>query len=153
MIDLELLPDSFRNYRQPLLAVYDIETLQTSIETDDMNSLVYEALQIPCSIGFDSNIPGVDSKFIVRASSDPEDGYRMVKEFMDHLRFAQDEFIKNLPDEVQTAQEKLSAMLKQRFSKSKAKLQSYDLLLKKISQFNVFGYNSSRFDIPGLYNS
>ena len=150
MIDLELFPESFRNYRQPLLAVFDIESLQTSIETDDMNSLVYEALQIPVSIGFDSNIPGVEQKFIVRASSDPEDGYKMVKEFVDYLRVAQDQFVKNLPIEIELAREKLSVMRKQRFNKSKAKLQSYDLLLKKMSQFNVFGYNSSRFDIPGF---
>ena len=149
MIHLELLPQSFKNYRQTLIGVFDIETLQTSMELDDTNSLVYEAIQIPVSIGFDSNIPGVESKFFVRSSSDPDDGYNMVKKYLDYLQLVQQEFMKNVPNEINEAKEKLTIMMKRPFSKQKAKLQTYEKLLKKMTQFNIFGYNSSRYDIPG----
>ena len=73
----------------------------------------------------------------------------MVKEFLDYLQLAQQEYMKHVPTEIINAQEKLSNMLKSKFSRSRSKLQSYDKLLRKLSQFNVFGYNSSRYDLPG----
>ena len=152
IIGLKLLPESFRTYRETLIGVFDIETLQSSRETDDTNSLVYEAIQIPVSIGFDSNIPGIEARFFVRSSSDPDDGYKMVKEFLDYLQSAQEEYLKNIPKEILDAKEKLSIMLKSKFCRTRAKLQSYDKLLKKLTQFNVFGYNSSRYDLPGTRN-
>ena len=152
MIKMKLLPESFKNYRQRLIGVFDIETLQTSIENDANTSLVYEAIQIPVSIGFDSNIPGVEPKFFVRSSSDPDDGYKMVQKYVDYLQFAQQEFIKHIPHEILEAKEKLSLMMKQPFSKKKTKLQTFQKLLKRFTQLNIFGYNSSRFDIPGINN-
>ena len=149
LIDLGVLPESFKSYQQTYIGVFDIETLQTQVENEECNALVFEAVQYPVSIGFASNVPGVEEKFFCRASSDPEDGYEMVKSFIEYLEEAEKKFQETIPAELFDAQEKLSVLLKRKFSKEKTKHQTLDKFLKRLTLFNVFGYNCSRYDVPG----
>ena len=149
LIELGLLPESFKKYNQTFIGVFDIETLQTKVETEECNSLVFEAVQYPVSIGFASNIPGVEEKFFCRSSSDPEHGYEMVKCFIEYLDDAEKKFQETIPTEIHEARDKLSILQKQKFSKSKAKYKTLDNFLKRLLQFNIFGYNCSRYDVPG----
>ena len=134
IIELGLLPESFRSYRQSKLGVFDIETLQQPIETDECNSLVYEAVQFPVSIGFASNIQGFEQEFFIRSSSDPEDGYQMVKKFLNHLALVRTKFLETIPVEITDAIERLQIMSKQKFSKKKLKLVSHLNFLKRFTQ-------------------
>ena len=95
---------------------------------------MYEAVQFPVSIGFASNIQDFEQEFFIRSSSDPEDGYQMVKNFLNHLALVQTKFLETIPVEITDAIERLKIMSQQKFSKNKLKLVSHLKFLKRLTQ-------------------
>ena len=134
LIELGILPESYKSYRQTTFGVFDIETLQTSVEADECNSLVYEAIQIPVSIGFSSNVSGYEEKYFVRSSSDPEAGFEMVKQFLDYLEQVQSKFVDSIPTEITEACQKIQTKLKCKFSGEKTKLSRLNNFLNRLTQ-------------------
>ena len=103
LIEMGYLPQSFSTYRFKAMAVFDIECLESKIDTvtPDLGNTIL-ANQIICSIGectfhivlsnvtntftgLASNIGQCEQQFFVRKSSKPDDGQAMVDNFMDYL--------------------------------------------------------------------
>ena len=135
IVDSEYLPESFRAYQNTTLATFDIETGQ-----------VGDALKT-ISIAVGSTLDSV--QYFERESSAPEDYQKLVNEFMDYLKDLCTKV--QVPVEISVAMEKLDTEIKLLDkSPKKSLLQKYYNHLKTYYQLNIFGFNSSRFDIPVL---
>ena len=71
----KILPESLLDFKVTDLACYDIETVNRDVEGDsDL---------MPISIAVASTLE--DTRYFERSSSSPEDGLKMVAEFLDYL--------------------------------------------------------------------
>ena len=129
--------------------MYDIESFERKIQIEPTSTLVYEAVQYPVSIGCASNIPGFEEHFFCRKSSNPDDGYEMVKEFLQFVEKAHAKHVELVPEAIKTAIEKVSMAVKEKFDKNRAKLKTYKRFLENMLKTSVFGYNAGRYDVPG----
>ena len=135
IVDAKYLPESFRSYRNTALATFDIETGQ-----------VGDALKT-ISIAVGSTMDSV--QYFERKSSEAEDYQNLVDEFMDYLKELLPKV--QVPTEISAAIEKMlleTAEMDQ--CPKKSLIDSYRFHLEKYYKLNVFGFNSSRFDIPIL---
>ena len=135
IVDAGYLTDSFRTYRNTTLATFDIEVCQ-----------VQETLKT-ISIAVGSTLDSVH--YFERKSSDPEEYQKLVNEFMAYLLELQAEI--QVPEEIVNAIEKMDEeieLMENGLRKSNIiKMRSH---LKKYTELNTYGFNSSKFDIPAL---
>ena len=74
-----LLPESFVNYRQMNIGVFDIETL----EEEPPEEMDVEGILRITSIGFASNLPACN-RFFIRKNSHPSSALMLLEEFLNH---------------------------------------------------------------------
>ena len=85
-IRLGYLPAEAISYRQKLISVFDIETIEAiCMEKTVSKSTTQEAHHRIVSLGLGSNIPGMKDKFIMRESSHPDSELKLIREFLDEL--------------------------------------------------------------------
>ena len=147
------LPKEYESFQQEFFIVYDIETFQTKIDAQGTSSLVYEAVQYPVSIGCASNIPGFEERFFCRENSTPEAGYAMVREFLQFVANAHAKHVEMIPETIISAIERISEATKEKFSKERSKLKTFQKFLTNMLKTSLFGYNSGRYDVPGKIRS
>ena len=144
------LPSTFTNH-QPSYAVFDIETLEASINRQETEFLTTDANLYVVSIAVASNIEGKNPTFFCRKSSDPVDGYKLVREFLFHLLKLQKHVLNSLPNELKTCIERLQEEQKQTDFKGmhnqNTKTFKYLNYLKQYTSLPVFGFNSSKLII------
>ena len=140
------LPSTFTNH-QPSYAVFDIETLEASINRQETEFLTTDANLYVVSIAVASNIEGKKPTFFCRKSSDAVDGYKLVREFLFYLIKLQKHVSNSLPNELKSCIERLQEEQKQSDYKgtfsSKSKSFKYLNYLKQYTSLSVFGFNSS----------
>ena len=135
IIDAGFLPESYRTYRNTHLATFDIEVCQ-----------VEESLKT-ISIAVGSTLDSV--KYFERQSSEAKDYQKLVNEFMTYLVELQAEM--QVPDEIVDALDKMEEEIDSMDHGPKrsniSRLRSH---LKKYTELNTYGFNSSRFDLQAL---
>ena len=129
------LPESFKSYKNPTKATFDIEVCQ-----------IGEALKT-ISIAVASTLD--DDQYFERESSNAEHYQKLVDDFMKYLVELQLKV--RVPLEMQNAMDKMDDKLKDMLpSPEKSRIQSFRNYLSMYEQLHVFGFNSSRFDLPIL---
>ena len=153
---LGYLPESMLNYRKKLYACFDIETIEDryDIDNDNEDSTKKMAELNALSIAVGTNIEGAKSEYFVRKSSNPHDGQEMIEKFMQYLLDLQCRYKDTVPLEFSSA---LDAVI---FEQKIAFSENNKFLISRLTQFRehlssylkltVFGYNSSKFDLPVL---
>ena len=134
-----LLPESFVNYRQMNIGVFDIETLEEQPpEEDDVEGVLRIA-----SIGFASNLPA-SNRFFVRKNSHSSSALHLMEEFLDHCFQVEKQFNSQIPEDIKMALKDLDETAKTKFSTERTQKQNMLYHLKKYLEFPIFGYNSGR---------
>ena len=132
-----LLPESFVNYRQMNIGVFDIETLEEQPpEEDDVEGVLRIA-----SIGFASNLPA-SNRFFVRKNSHSSSALHLMEEFLDHCFQVEKQFNSQIPEDIKMALKDLDETAKTKFSTERTQKQNMLYHLKKYLEFPIFGYNS-----------
>ena len=129
-------------------AVFDIETIEHASErhNDQISSnTIEEAVLRPVSIGCSSNITN-DDKFFLRKSSDPDDAYDLVNQFLDYLFELVDVMHSELPEEIKNAYEVLQCEIqdKSKFSKAYCEKKTMLRTLQSYHIMSVYGFNSCK---------
>ena len=156
MIDLKFLPDEALEFENSKFACFDIETLECLTgETDleDVEGLVEVAKLNLVSIAVGSNFPDYKSKCFVRRTSKYEDELFLVESFLDYLEEIAALKVANLPAFVEEAErniyESFEKLKKEKGSKFQyQELYSFQSVIRNWKTLDVFGFNSSKFDIP-----
>ena len=152
LVEDKLLPASLENYRHTWLATFDIEALETKISKNLTERTCIETNQYIVSIGVSTNLPGRKDRFFVRKSSAPQDGFRLVRDFVNYLFLLQKELEASLPPEIPLAISKLKENFTpdNQWSDLKGKKNRQLRFLQKFTMLNVFGFNSSKYDLPTM---
>ena len=129
-------------------SVFDIETIEQPSQrhNDQISSnTIEEAVLRPVSIGCSSNITNED-KFFLRKSSNPDDAYDLVYQFLDYLFELVDVMHRELPEEIKHAMEVLESELqdKSKFSKGFCEKKTMLRTLKSYHKMSVYGFNSCK---------
>ena len=133
IVDAGYLPESFRSYRNTTLGTFDAETCQVG---DAVKTI---------SLAVGSTLDAVH--YFERESSVAEDYQKLMDKFMQYLVQLLDKV--EVPEEIQDAIERMDEELKiMERSPKKSKIQTFRNHLRKYEQLHVFGFNSSRFDLP-----
>ena len=103
------LPEKFLNYRQKWFVVFDIETLETKTEEAVSDYTVKEATHKLASLAMGSNIPGSETKFMLRQSSEPIAEQMLIDNFVEELYKLYDLYMDNIPPEIQTTIDRLES--------------------------------------------
>ena len=139
------LPEEFRNFRQTLVAVFDIETLEEPCEDFAGDSTIKEASHRLASIAVASNVPDVEDVCFLRSSSDKSAELDLIKKFVKHLLHLQSAAENVLPTEIANAIEDLEEEIScEKFSKARLARQNQLRNLKKFRQLPCFGFNSCK---------
>lgn len=159
MVDEKILPSDVLTYRNYAMATYDIETIErrfTQCAPD--RGTVTEADLLLLSIACGSNLPNYEPKCWIRKSSDPADEKPLIKKFLIELQKIYDLKQATLPAYFEAAEVQLDATYDAIKATTKGKTRDFEL--RKISQFkreirkfrrlNIYGFNSSRFDLPTI---
>ena len=147
------LPESFRNFRQTLVAVYDIETLEEPCEDFAGDSTVKEASHRLASIAVASNVPDVEDVCFLRSSSDKSAELELIKKFVKHLLHLQTAAENVMPTEIADTIEYLEEEIAfESFGKGKLARQNQLRTLKKFRQLPCLGFNSGQY-IPTITSS
>ena len=136
-----LLPESFVNYRQMNIGVFDIETLEEPSEDEDVEGILRIA-----SIGFASNLPACN-QFFIRKNSHPSSAIRLLEEFLNHCFEVEKLFNSQIPKDIKLALKDLDDSAKTKFSTGRTQKQNMLYNLKKYLEFPIFGYNSGKHGI------
>ena len=129
------LPESFKNFRNPTKATFDIEVCQIGETLKTISIAVASTLH--------------DDQYFERESSNPEHYQKLVDKFMHYLMDLQKKI--QLPLEMENALEKMGEETKEmKQSPEKSRIEGYASYLRTYKQLHVFGFNSSRFDLPVL---
>ena len=132
-----ILPESFVNYRQMNIGVFDIETLEEEPpEEEDVEGILRIA-----SIGFASNLPDCN-RFFVRKNSHPSSAIYLLEEFLNHCFEVEKLFNSRIPKDIKMALKDLDDSAKTKFSTGRTQKQNMLYNLKKYLEFPIFGYNS-----------
>ena len=135
IIEAGYLPESFRNYRNTTKATFDIEVCQIGENLKTISIAVASTLD--------------EDKYFERESSSPEHYQKLVDEFMKYLMDLQTKI--EIPMEMEDAIEKMESEIKGMDpSPERSRVQSFRNYLRNYEQLHVFGFNSSRFDLPVL---
>ena len=141
-IDAGLLPSEFKDYRQKFLASWDIETLEVETDLTSIQQAVHKVV----SIAVASNLPNQTDKFFVRDSSKPEDGQKLVDDFLDEVFRLEACYNKIIPSEIKQAKEALKEVEDQVFSKERTQKQKLKNFFNNYFTLPVYGFNSGKFD-------
>ena len=141
-IDHGILPAHFRNFRQKYLATFDLETLE-----QDPESFVegQQAVHKVASIALGSNLPGTTDRVFIRDSSEPEDGQKMVDDFLDALFELEQKYQEMIPDEIKEALHSLADVEENVFNVDRTQKQKLKRFLKNYHQLPVYGFNSGKW--------
>ena len=121
LVEMGYLPERFRNYRNPYLAVFDIECLERKT-----HEAYIQAYQKTVSIASATNIPGHKTEFFCRKSSSTEHGLEMFETFFSYLLQLADDLETHIPQEILVAQEKIQFDIAcGTFSKKKTELSQF----------------------------
>ena len=143
MIKDGYLPSTFTPH-QSNYAVFDIETLENSINRQETDFLTTDANLYVVSIAVASNIEGKNPTFFCRKSSDSADGYKLVRNFLLYLLKLQKQVSDNLPKELQSCIQRLNEEQKAYKGFGNSKTLRYMNYLKQYTSLSVFGFNSSK---------
>ena len=147
IVEAGYLTEEFRHYRHNFLAVYDIETFER--ESTEKLSNVEAKLDL-LSLAVSTNIPGQQDRFFCRKSSDPDDAYSIVVQFLEYLEELQTILEETIPEEIADAISILEEEIQEeKFSKRKLLKKNYLRTLKSVSLLNVYGFNSGKFTLNG----
>jgi len=160
LIEYTGLTSNMRDYRVTNFIVYDIETLEQSpaeYVDDDEGRNVKACLKL-ATIATASNIDGDEPRYFERYSSEPEDEQDLVNQFMEHLFELVKKHEKTVPREIREELMDLSMKISKEYKKPKEKRQTKQLMiwnrskrqLMSFMKLNVYGFNSSKFDLPIL---
>ena len=151
------LPRKALTFSHKYFACFDIETLETREDDDvDIEAKREEGLSFKnelkfCSIALGSNIPDVETQCFVRESSSADSAEKTMEAFFARLSFIKQKFDDAIPEYFLEAKQKLEKKISNMdFSAERTKLFKYLGYLKTFSSLIVFGYNSSKFDVPVL---
>ena len=148
------------NYYQRDFATFDIETLggprneQVTASTliHDVQKVV--TISVTNSLDDESN----QTRVFVRKSFSKDDYETLIREFMSHLESLQLKMVSRMPRKVLSSIVKLEASLDEfkQGQRNYSPLQVTNIrralgYLKKMQILKVYGYNSSGFDIPVLF--
>ena len=135
------MDESFRNYRQKIIAVYDIESVEIQ-----KNKGMVQAEQNIASIAVCSTVPRLGSKFFCIKDSSPKSYEEMFEDFFDYLIEINDCIC--LPDEMEEAYEQISEKLNECTNlNEKKKLQKMKRCLNHYRSLSVFAFNGSKYDL------
>ena len=137
-----LLPESFVNYRQMNIGVFDIETL----EEEPPEEMDVEGILRIASIGFASNLPACN-RFFIRKNSHPSSAIHLLEEFLNHCFEVEKLFNSQIPKDIKLALKDLDDSTKTKFSTGRTQKQNMLYNLKKYLEFPIFGYNSGKHGI------
>ena len=140
-IDHGILPIHFRNFRQKYLATFDLETLEQNPESFIEGQ---QAVHRVASIAMATNLPDTKNRFFIRDSSDPEDGQKMVDEFLDALFEWEEKYQEAMPDEIKEAYFSLADVEEDVFNVNRTQKQQLKRFLKNYLQFPCYGFNSGK---------
>ena len=150
IIQAELLPQWFSNYRQPFLGTFDLECTEKCTEEAIGDKSTKLGVQNIVSIALASNLPNQKSSFFIRESSEPCMAYKMVQEFVIHAFKLYELYMDYLPVEIKRAIKKLEYKLKNtktKFWKGKTKEYQQLKFLRKFATFPIYGFNSSKVNL------
>ena len=144
-IDMQLLPERLRGFRQKYLVTWDIEALETIPDGDIQH---VEAYQNICSVAVASNI-NADVKYFERESSDPTAAYKLVESFINHLFELENAYQELIPPEIAAAVSKLDEIItSHHFSKKQTREKALRTYLKQMYTLPCYAFNSGRYDLP-----
>ena len=150
------LPEESRNFSKKHFACFDIETLEYHENSDiDFNEkregLTYKNELRLCSIAVGSNIQGIETKCFIRKDSSPESAESIIQEFFEYLAIIKQKYDAEIPNYYNDAIAKIEEEIKKlNFSAEQRKLYNYLQFLKNITSLIIYGFNSSKFDLPIL---
>ena len=137
------LDETFRDYRQRLFAVFDVECLER--DADQVNIDCYQRI---VSIATATNIPGENKRFFCLKNSEEDSYDELYEEFFDYLQDLADLLAFHLPDEFEEALCKLEEDLAvMPFSPEKSELMKLKRGLESFSSLSVFTFNGGRYDL------
>ena len=162
LIENTALTSDLRDYRVTKFVVYDIETLEESPsdyvnDQGDENRYVQAYLKL-ATIATASNIDGDEPRYFERLTSNPKDEQNLVNLFMDHLFDLTKKHKESIPAAMKQEFNNLNMKIGLEYKKPK-KLRSLKQLMtwqrhkNQLASFmvlNVYGFNSSKFDLPIL---
>ena len=161
MIEEGILPPEAQFYRQKYFCTWDIETLEQpkDIEPDFDQSyldsceggsaLKYVAKCRIASIAVGSNFPGYETKTFARKDSTPNSSVILIKQFFKCLDSLHKEIVKTIPEYIFDAQAHIEEV-EGGFNRYKTKYFTWQNFLKSFTDLSIFGFNSSKFDMPCL---
>ena len=154
MVVKGIIPPEALTYRNNFHATFDLETLEVKIQgcSPKLGMTTNANLKL-LSIAVGSNCPDYEAKCWVRKTMDPTEETRLIKCFIDELLILHQKKFQSLPQWIGDAQnwiEDQKRQLKERRAKWNEflELTRYKRELTKFERLDVFGYNSSKFDIP-----
>ena len=133
-----ILPEHFKDYRQPFFATYDCETLE---HPNDCVAQGQQAVLKIASIALSSNLPGVGDECWIRKSSRPEHGKEIIHQFLDRIFELEQIYYDNLPDDIKIARTILDDMGDDKFSHTKTIMNQIETLIDKYHSFAVYSFN------------
>ena len=145
-VEMGILPEAFKNFRQKFFVTWDIESLEQKPDLNEKS--IVEAIQNVVSISVASNLP-VEDQYFVRQSSEPAAATGMIQEFIDYLFQLEDKLQELVPPEIVKAIEKLEkSIISAKFSKTQLKEKTILSYLKQFYTLPCYGFNSAKYDIP-----
>ena len=142
LIRLGYLPESFKDYRQNLLGIFDIETLELKSEEQVSDWTCKEASHRIVSLAIASNVSGYSTKFLMRDSSDPQDEQNLINKFVDEIYLLYDLFLDQVPDPIKNAIAELEQDIEaSKFGWFKTMLMNLHRFAKKYLQLGIYAFN------------
>ena len=145
LIRLGYLPKNFKNYRQDMLACFDIETLEEKVEEQVSDWTCKEANHRIVSLAIASNVPGYSTKFMMRRSSDPADEQNLINEFVDEIYELHEKYIAEIPAAIINAIAELERDIEDaKFGWFKTLLMKLYGFAKKYTQLCIYAFNGGK---------
>ena len=161
MIQEGILPPESKFFRKKYFCTWDIETLEQPKEAEPNfdqsflehcesgSALNYVAKCRIASIAIGSNLPGIDARTFVRKDSSPQSSVCLVQQFFEMLEYIHGKMKETIPSYIFDAQEHIQSLLEEgRFNKHRTKYLTWRTYLSSFTNMSVFGFNSSKFDLP-----
>ena len=142
LIRLGYLPKTFKNYRQDMLACFDIETLEEKVEEQVSDWTCKEANHRIVSLAIASNVPGYSTQFFMRRSSNPADEQNLINQFVDEIYDLHERYIAELPTAITNAIAELERDIENaKFGWFKTLLMKLHGFAKKYTQLCIYAFN------------
>ena len=139
----------------PLVTIHSTNEQLTGDDVEDLEGLVEVAKLNLVSIAVGSNFSGFESKCFIRETSDKQDEIALVEKFLNYLEELAEVKIATMPSFISEAEEKLNLMFQKLKDDGAKKIQYQELysflrVLNNWKILEVYGFNSSKFDLPVL---